>query len=58
MHPKVRCFWEHFDLMQRIVWPAMERKLRDRESRGEYTRDDASGAPHEPPVSNASKSKR
>jgi len=28
MTPKVRCFWEHLDLMQRVVFPAMRRKLK------------------------------
>jgi hypothetical protein len=36
MHPKVRCFWEVFDLMQRIVFPAMARKLKEMQARGEY----------------------
>jgi hypothetical protein len=36
MTPKVRCFWEVFDLMQRLVFPAMRRKLKERQARGEY----------------------
>ena len=35
MSPKVRCFWEHFDLMQRVVFPAMQRKLDEKKARGE-----------------------
>ena len=44
-HPKVRCFWEHFDLMQRVVFPAMRRKLKEMEGRGEYTRDEHDAPP-------------
>jgi hypothetical protein len=36
MHPKVRCFWQHFYVMQRVVFPAMRRKLKERQARGEY----------------------
>jgi hypothetical protein len=36
MHPKVRCFWQHFYVMQRVVFPAMARKLKEMEGRGEY----------------------
>jgi hypothetical protein len=36
MHPKVRCFWERLDLMQRVVFPAMRRKLKEMQARGEY----------------------
>ncbi|MEA2838996.1 MAG: hypothetical protein QOF41_326 [Methylobacteriaceae bacterium] len=36
MTPKVRCFWEVFDLMQRLVFPAMARKLKEMQARGEY----------------------
>jgi hypothetical protein len=36
MTPKVRCFWEVFDLMQRLVFPAMRRKLKEMQARGEY----------------------
>jgi hypothetical protein len=36
MTPKVRCFWEVFDLMQRLVFPAMRRKLKEMQGRGEY----------------------
>ena len=35
MSPKVRCFWAHFDLMQRLVFPAMKRKLKEMGGRGE-----------------------
>jgi hypothetical protein len=60
MHPKVRCFWENFDLMQRRVFPAMRRKLKDMQAPGEDVpdEDDAAHAMHAAPVSNASKSKR
>ena len=57
MSPKVRCFWEVFDLMQRRVFPAMRRKLKEMEARGEYTRDEPE-PPARTPLSNASKSKR
>jgi hypothetical protein len=40
MHPKVRCFWQHFYLMQRVVFPAMRRKLKEMEARGEYVQDE------------------
>jgi hypothetical protein len=36
MHPKVRCFWEHFYVMQRVVFPAMWRTVEEMEARGEY----------------------
>src|SRR5206468_2593616 len=36
MSPKVRCFWEVFDLMQRLVFPAMARKLKETQAGGEY----------------------
>jgi hypothetical protein len=36
MTPKVRCFWQHFYVMQRVVFPAMRRKLKEMEARGEY----------------------
>jgi hypothetical protein len=29
MSPKVRCFWEHFYVIQRVVFPAMRRKLKE-----------------------------
>ena len=58
MHPKVRCFWAHFDLMQRRVFPAMRRKLKDMEARGEYARGEEDEVPCARAVSNASKSKR
>jgi hypothetical protein len=45
MTPKVRCFWEVFDLMQRLVFPAMQRKLNDMEARGEYVREKDDAAP-------------
>jgi hypothetical protein len=57
MHPKVRCFWENFDLMQRLVFPAMRRKLKQMEAQGDYVPDEDDAA-HAAPVSNASKSKR
>ncbi len=33
MTPKVRCFWEHFYVIQRFVFPAMERKLEEMQAR-------------------------
>jgi hypothetical protein len=57
MHPKVRCFWEHFDLMQRRVFPAMRRKLKEMQAPGEYVPDEDDAAQARA-VSNASKSKR
>jgi hypothetical protein len=36
MTPKVRCFWEVFDLMQRRVFPVIRRKLKEMQARGEY----------------------
>jgi hypothetical protein len=40
MHPKVRCFWQHFYLMQRVVFPAMRRKLKEMQAGGEYVQDE------------------
>jgi hypothetical protein len=37
MSPNVRCFWEHFDVMQRVVFPAMQRELEETQARGDET---------------------
>jgi hypothetical protein len=38
MTPKVRCFWENFDVMRRVVFPSMRRHLPELEAREEAER--------------------
>ena len=33
-HPKARCFWENLTIMQKLVFPALWRKVEEMEARG------------------------
>jgi hypothetical protein len=34
MHPKARCFWENLTIIQKLVFPALWRKVEEMEARG------------------------
>jgi hypothetical protein len=34
MHPKARCFWRNLTIIQKLVFPAMWRKVEEMEARG------------------------
>jgi hypothetical protein len=36
-HPKARCFWQNITIIQKLVFPALARKLKEMEAQGAYT---------------------